>query len=1181
LTGQTLSHYRITAAIGAGGMGEVYRATDTKLGREVALKVLPAEMAASHERLERFQREAKALAALDHPGIVTVHSVEEADGVHFLTMQLVEGQPLDRLIPAGGLPLDRIVEIGTAVADALAAAHEKGIVHRDLKPANVMVGTRGRVRVLDFGLAKVSEPSGTEASGSELTTDLHTREGVVMGTVPYMSPEQVQGRAVDHRTDIFSLGAILYEMATGRRPFQSDSVAGLISAILRDKPASSASIRSDVPRELDTVIERCLEKDPAARYATARDVQHALASAGSRTEAPTGTPATVTEAVPSRQAPWIAVSPFKPRGADPDLEALADGLTEDVTTGLCRFSYLSVLGGTATPGKSSDSSRSGGLRAARYLLDGTVRRARDTVRVSAQLVDTSTGARVWAETYDRQLAEADLFAIQDEIRARVVATVADGYGVLVRSMAADLRGRPDSDLTAADWVVRLFAYRQRIAPAEHLELRTGLERAVEKEPNLADAWACLAQIYLDEAAFGFNVLLNPLDRALAAARRAVELDRTSQLGCQVLAQTHFFRRDVHAFRPMAERAMELNPLDSNTIGILGLLIVHTGEFERGARLTRRAMELNPNHAGWYHFGPIWEHFHNHEYEKSIERANRVDMPGNFWPYLVVAAAGGHLGWRPQAEAAVKDILALDPEFAAHARQNIESWHFASGLLEPLLEGLRKAGLEIPPPAGAMPPGTSPEDRARPAPEPTVAPARDSAAVAIAVLPFSDMSPAQDQQYLCEGMAEEVMNALVRIEGIRVASRTSAFRASREEKDLAAIGRVLAVEQVLEGSVRTSGSRLRVTAQLSEVATGYQLWSERFDREVEDIFSVQDEIAGGVVEAVKARLAPGARTVPARPQPRNFEAYRSYLLGQHLRYAKEDHGGAARAFQEAVRLDPTHAPSWTGLAEALALTAHTSLIPADEACTRAREALAKAMELQGESADGLLGNAWLAFIERRWKDMEAASRRAVELQPSHVSSLGLVGMCLSLHQRPDEAATYFERARQVDPLASFPYMLTALGLLTVRRHQDAQRYAEQALVFEKDDASALYCAALANVALGHFEQGIEAAEHGVAVAHRGGDFVGLLGWVLATAGREDEARTLLNELRTRPAEAPQIVSEGWLLGALGEIDAAFDVFKRAEEKNQLWLYYTGVPGFDPVRTDPRFAALCSRLGLPLS
>ena len=270
--GHTLAHYRITAAIGSGGMGEVYRATDTKLGRDVALKVLPPAMAASADRLERFRREAKALAALNHPGIVTVFSVEEADGVHFLTMQLVEGEPLDRLIPEGGLPVDRIFEIATALAEALAAAHGKGIVHRDLKPANVMITSDGRVKVLDFGLAKVGGSSDHARGGSELPTEMLTREGVVMGTAPYMSPEQVQGGALDHRTDIFSLGVMLHEMATGRRPFQGRSSADLLAAILRDAVPPVTGSRPGLPANLARVIRRCLEKDKEQRFQTARDL---------------------------------------------------------------------------------------------------------------------------------------------------------------------------------------------------------------------------------------------------------------------------------------------------------------------------------------------------------------------------------------------------------------------------------------------------------------------------------------------------------------------------------------------------------------------------------------------------------------------------------------------------------------------------------------------------------------------------------------------------------------------------------------------------------------------------------------------------------------------------------------------------------------------------------------------
>ncbi len=230
----SIAHYRITSKIGAGGMGEVFRATDTKLGRDVALKVLPVEMASDPERLARFRREARTVAALNHPHIVTIFSVEEAEGIHFLTMELVEGQTLDRLIPVTGLSGDRIADVASALAEALAAAHEKGIVHRDLKPANVMVTNDGRVKVLDFGLAK--EVRESEPNDATMTSAGRTAVGIVMGTPAYMSPEQIAGRALDHRTDIFSLGIILYEMASGRRPFQGASSAELASAILRDTP---------------------------------------------------------------------------------------------------------------------------------------------------------------------------------------------------------------------------------------------------------------------------------------------------------------------------------------------------------------------------------------------------------------------------------------------------------------------------------------------------------------------------------------------------------------------------------------------------------------------------------------------------------------------------------------------------------------------------------------------------------------------------------------------------------------------------------------------------------------------------------------------------------------------------------------------------------------------------------
>jgi len=286
MIGKTLSHYEVLAKIGQGGMGEVYRALDTKLDREVALKVLPTDMAGDPERLERFEREAKAVAALKHPNIVTIHSVEEVDGLHFLTMELVEGKALSRVLPKDGHPLDRLLDIAIPLVDAVSNAHAKGITHRDLKPDNIMIDADGRLRVLDFGLAKLQDCRGPGNTAMAMTVDAVTEEGKILGTAAYMSPEQAEGKAIDPRSDIFSLGTILYEMATGNRPFQGETGISVLGSILKEDPRPVTELDPSLPRHLGRIILRCLAKDPDRRYQTALDVRNELE--GLKTEIDSG-----------------------------------------------------------------------------------------------------------------------------------------------------------------------------------------------------------------------------------------------------------------------------------------------------------------------------------------------------------------------------------------------------------------------------------------------------------------------------------------------------------------------------------------------------------------------------------------------------------------------------------------------------------------------------------------------------------------------------------------------------------------------------------------------------------------------------------------------------------------------------------------------------------------------------
>jgi len=702
-SGDKLGQYEIFGPIGAGGMGEVFRARDSRLGRDVAIKVLPAAMAHDPDRLARFQREARAVAALNHPHIVTIYSVEEANGTHFLTMELVEGQPLGQLIGASGLPVAQIVEIAGKLADALAAAHEKGIVHRDLKPANVMVTSDGRTKVLDFGLAKDLNSLGPD--DATIIALGNTQAGTVMGTPAYMSPEQISCRPLDHRTDIFSLGVMLYEMATGRQPFKGNSPVELMAAILRDDPAPVTGSRPDLPGDLARIIRRCLEKDPRHRVQTARDVANEFRDLVGQMPPSTAVPALASRAVPvtdsgaarAEEGFWVAVLPFKATGASAEIAALAEGLSEEIVTGLSRFSYLRVIARGSThkyANQTTDLRTVGKELGARYVMEGSLRQAGTKLRVAVRLADTLTGLQLWAENYERAFAPESIFELQDDLVPRIVSTVADGYGVLPHSMSEILRSKADDELTPHEAVIRAFGYYERFTPAEHAQVRRILEIAVRRTPDHSGAWAALSHIYLQEHAQGFNLQPDPLGRALAAARRSVDAAPSNHIAHSTLASTLFFQKDFPACRAEAARAAELNPMNGAAMGWIGIMIAYSGDWEEGCAQVESAMQLNPHHPSWYWLPLACNAYRKGDYQGALNVALKINLPGYFYAHLTRAAAYGQLGMREPAQRALNEMLKLRPDMATAALEELGKW-WEPDLVEHIIDGLRKAGLEIP------------------------------------------------------------------------------------------------------------------------------------------------------------------------------------------------------------------------------------------------------------------------------------------------------------------------------------------------------------------------------------------------------------------------------------------------------------------------------------------------------
>ena len=1207
-------NYTLERELGGGGMSRVFVAVEESLGRQVVVKVLPTEMA-GQVSIERFKREIRLAASLQQANIVPVLSAGDAGEVAYYTMPFVRGESLRaRLAAKSALPIAECVAILRDVARALAFAHAEGVVHRDIKPENILL-SGGTAVVTDFGIAKAIAASSTPAVAPTLT-----QMGLALGTPAYMAPEQAVGEEVDHRADLYSLGVVAYEMLTGASPFAGRSPQGMLAAHAIEAPEPIARKRPDVPPRLASLVARCLAKEQRERPQSATAVLEELEAAT--------TPGGAVIRTGIDAAPTVAVLPFANASADPDLEFLSDGISEEILNALGRLKGLRVIGRTSSfafKGKKADVRDIGRSLGATLILDGSVRKASNKLRISAQLIDAADGLQLWSDRYDREMT--DIFDIQDDITTSIHDAL---RAQLLGADSAAPQGLRNIDPETYELFLRGRYFLNR--PPEGMQKGMDLLRRVaERAPDYAPAQLELASAYNLLASFGVldNHDARPKARELACRALAVD-SRNGRAHLELGIISFHYDYDFDAARRHLERAIALAPDDAWVSGMSMFFYSAVGEHREATRLTRRAVSADPLNPLMLYLDQ-WPHYFAREWEEVIARSDRVaDLDPNYSEaYRLRAHALLQLGRHTEARRAAERTVELSGrhpyqlnalaivlartgemerarsivhEMIARSRsesgsiiaiataqlalgdvdsffETMEQYYHSRGhwlsmlRAEPLfdparrdprfLDLVRRVGIpewrDVPSASMAPPVPRKP---------------------AIGVLPLSNMSASADDEYFSDGITEDIIAQLSQIASLKVISRTSVMRYKKTEKSAKEIAVELGVSHIVEGSVRRAGQRLRIVAQLIDAQTDEHLWSCTFDREMTDVFAVQNEVAERIADALRTKLAPEERARIARKPTEDQEAYDLFLLARHhLNLSTAD--GFTRAmdfYQRAVARDPRFARAWGALARAhhFHLAGYYGVRPRDVA-PKVIDYASRALELDPGVAEAHMMLGYVdEFIHHDLDAQRRKKERAVALSPNFADAHLAYGNYLVAAGRYEDAVEEARVALELDPASELVH-LHANWLRYLTRHFDEALAGLEAAEAQFGLKLLPLVHGEALLAVGREAEAVRVLSALCQVAPITLN-LSVRTWCLAAAGRAREAREQLQDLHSRAAhEYVWPVPIAATYACLGEMDTAFEHLTRCYDDRVSWVHLPFSPTFDRFRGDPRFEDIAKKVG----